>query len=92
MTKGSNVTARARSVTVLKFNSPGFNRSRYLVLYTHREFEREGYPTDFNPLYVNCAILYQGLLCALPRWSEWKYLHFVWKEGKKEYRISWKGR
>jgi hypothetical protein len=95
---GENVTynkatpTHMRKGTLFRFNSPGFNRSKYLALYTLRELESKGNSTCFNVLYVNSAVCYRGLICALPRWIEWKYIHLVWKEGNKEYRISYKGR
>lgn len=82
----------ASKAQIFRFNSPGFNRSKYLALYTLRELESEGYPTDFKTLYVNSAIPYRGLVCALPRWIEWNYLYPVMKLGKKEYRLSPKGK
>lgn len=87
-----NEPTSAREARVFRFNSPGFNRSKYLALYTLRELERKGYATSFNSLYVNSAVCYRGLICGLPHWMAWNYIHSVMKDGRKQYRLSQKGK
>ncbi|MFC1861588.1 hypothetical protein ACFLYL_04900 [Chloroflexota bacterium] len=54
----------SREAIIFRFNSPGFNRSKYLVLYTIRELEHMGYATSFNVLYVNSAVCYRGCMAT----------------------------
>ena len=88
----NEVPTPAHKTPLFRFNSPGFNRSKYLALFTLRELEKKGYPTDFIMLYVNSGVCYWTLLCSLPRWIKWNYLYSGIKDGEKQYRLTTKGR
>ena len=78
-------------MAVFRYKSSGFNRSKYLALYTIRELEQKGYTTGFEMIYVNSSVCYRGLICGLSRCVKWDYIRPVMNMGQKEYRISFKG-
>ena len=88
----NNETAGTREAPLFRYISPGFNRSKYLVLITIRELAGEGYRTDFKTIYVNSGVPYWTLICALPRWIKWNYIYAVMRDGTKQYRLSTKGK
>ena len=88
----NDVPESTHNTPIFRFNSPGFNRSKYLVLFTLKELEKKGYSTDFEMLYVNSGVCCWTLLCSLPRWIRWKYMHSVMRGGEKQYCLSQKGR